>query len=102
MFEQIRQKIEKDLINEIECLDSVDLEIVGHKMVSILEGKDLIHHGINKDHKPSGYTVDAFSSDSSIIAEYSTDRNYFSDYVTDRPNASYKKYIQISIMPLTT
>lgn len=75
----------------IECLNSVDLEIVGHKMVSILEGKDLIHHGINKDHKPSGYTVDAFSSDSSIIAEYSTDRNYFSDYVTDRPNASYKK-----------
>lgn len=91
MFEQIRQRIEKDLINEIECLDPVDLEIVGHKMISILEGKDLVHHGINKDHKPSGYTVDTFSSDSSIIAEYSTDRDYFSYYVTDRPNARYKK-----------
>lgn len=91
MFEQIKQRIEKILINEIECLTPVNLEIVGHNMISILEGKDLLHHGINKDHKPSGYTVDTCSSDSSIIAEYSTDRDYFSDYVTDKPNASYKK-----------
>ena len=91
MFKQIRLRIEKDLINEIECLAPVDLEILGHKMISILEGEDLVHHGINKDHRPSGYTVDTFSSDSSIIAEYSTDRDYFSDYVTRKPNDSYKK-----------
>lgn len=46
-------------------------------MISILEGKDLLHHGINKDHKPSGYTVDTCSSDSSIIAEYFNQTDIF-------------------------
>lgn len=79
MFEYIRQRIEKNLVDEIECLNPTNLELVGHYLISNIEGQHLIHHGINKDYKPSGYTVDSFSSDSSIIVEYSTDKEYFLD-----------------------
>lgn len=79
MFEFIKQRIIKGLIEEIECLDATHLELVGINVVSILENKRMIHHGINKDYRPSGYTVDGFSDDSSIIAEYSADKIYFKD-----------------------
>lgn len=79
MFEFIKKKIIKELIEEIECLDATHLELVGINVISILENKRMIHHGINKDYRPSGYTVDGFSDDSSIIAEYSTDKSYFED-----------------------
>lgn len=79
MFEFIKQRIIKGLIEEIECLDATHLELVGVKIISILENRRMIHHGINKDYKPSAYTVDSFTDDSSIIAEYSTDKGYFED-----------------------
>jgi len=79
MFEFIKQRIIKGLIEEIVCLDPINLELVGINVISILENKRMIHHGINKDYRPSGYTVDGFSDDSSIIAEYSTDKSYFED-----------------------
>ncbi|MGQ1908234.1 hypothetical protein ACT3CE_00460 [Marinifilum sp. RC60d5] len=79
MFEFIKQRIVKSLIEEIECLDATHLELVGINVISILENKRMIHHGINKDYRPSGYTVDGFSDDSSIIAEYSADKSYFED-----------------------
>ncbi|MBU0940607.1 MAG: tetratricopeptide repeat protein [Bacteroidetes bacterium] len=79
MFEYIKQRILKNLIEEIECLSPTNLELVGNNVVSVIEGQRMIHHGINKDYKPSGYTVDSFSNDSKIIAEYSTDKDYFED-----------------------
>jgi hypothetical protein len=79
IFEFIKQRIIKGLIEEIECLDAIHLELIGINIISILENKRMIHHGINKDYKPSGYTVDGFTDDSSIIAEYSTDKSYFED-----------------------
>jgi tetratricopeptide (TPR) repeat protein len=90
MFELIKQRIVKDLIGEIACLGATELELVGHNYISIREGKTLIHHGLNKDYKPSGYTVDSFSEDSSIIGEYSTEKGYFNNEGTkDKP--IYKK-----------
>ncbi|MCX2480775.1 hypothetical protein OQY15_16845 [Pedobacter sp. MC2016-15] len=77
MFEYIKQRILKKLIEEIECISPTNLELVGHYMVSIIENKKMIHHGLNKDYKSSGYTVDSFTSDSLTIAEYSTDKSYF-------------------------
>lgn len=79
IFEFIKQRIIKGLIEEIECLDAINLELVGINIISILENKRMIHHGINKDYRPSGYTVDSFTDDSLIIAEYSTDKSYFED-----------------------
>lgn len=91
MFEHIKKRIVKSLIEEIVCLDSIDLELVGHNIISIIECKRMIHHGINKDYKPSGYTVDSFTDDSTIVAEYSTEKDYFID---SSPNAS-PTYVKI-------
>lgn len=79
MSELIRKRVIKDLISELADLDSVSIELVGHKVIESLESKTLVHHGINKDHKPVGYTVDTFSQDFTVIGEYSTEAGYFED-----------------------
>lgn len=86
----INQRIIKDLIDEIACLSPTDLELVGHEVISLQENQRLIHHGINKDYKPSGYTVDSFSNDSLIVVEYSTDKDYFTD-ISPKLTDCYKK-----------
>ncbi|WP_431077967.1 tetratricopeptide repeat protein [Pseudomonas siliginis] len=76
-FESIKQRITKRLIDEIGSLDATSLELMGHGLIELLEHRRLIHHGINKDYKFVGYTVDSFSDDSTIIAQYSTEKGYF-------------------------
>ncbi|WP_144776825.1 tetratricopeptide repeat protein [Marinobacter maritimus] len=77
MSELIRKRVIRDLTNEITDLDATSIEIVGHKVIETLEGTKLVHHGINKDYKPVGYTVDTFSQDFSIVGEYSTEDGFF-------------------------
>lgn len=77
VFEHIKKRITRNLIEEIKCLDPVGLELVGHNAIAIIEKQGMIHHGINKDYKPCGYTVDSFSNDSAIVGEYSTESGYF-------------------------
>ena len=89
-FEHIKKRIIKGLIDEINCLEPTELELVGHSVIEILENNRMIHHGINKDYKPSGYTVDTFSNDSTVIGEYSTDSNYFTNTGT-KDNPKYEK-----------
>jgi tetratricopeptide (TPR) repeat protein len=79
LFEAVKKRIIKGLIGEINCLDPTGLELIGHRVIEILENSRLIHHGVNKDYKPSGYTVDSFSNNSTVIGEYSTDSNYFTN-----------------------
>lgn len=55
------------------------MELVGHKVIETLENTILVHHGINKDYKAVGYTVDTFSQDFTIVGEYSTAAGYFDD-----------------------
>jgi tetratricopeptide (TPR) repeat protein len=90
MFEHIKKRIVKGLIEEISCLDATGIELVGHNYISLREGKHLIHHGINKDYKPSGYTVDSFSDDSTVVGEYSTEIGYF-DYSGNSADPVYEK-----------
>lgn len=90
MFEHIKKKIIKGLIEEITCLDATGIELVGHNYISLRENQILIHHGLNKDYMPSGYTVDTFSDDSSIVGEYSAEKGYF-DYSGDKENPIYSK-----------
>lgn len=85
MHEHIKKRIVRNLIEEIGCLDATGLELIGHNVISVIESKRMIHHGINKDYKPSGYTVDSFTDDSTIVGEYSTEKDYFED---DTPKAS--------------
>ncbi|WP_018605557.1 tetratricopeptide repeat protein [Uliginosibacterium gangwonense] len=79
MSELIKKRVINDLICELADIDSVSLEIVGHKVIETLESKTLVHHGINKNHRPVGYTVDTFSQDFTVIGEYSTEDGYFED-----------------------
>jgi tetratricopeptide (TPR) repeat protein len=90
MFEHIKKRIIKNLIEEILCLNPTDLELIGHNLVSMIECKRMIHHGINKDYMPSGYTVDSFTDDSTIVVEYSAKKDYFLDS-NSGSSSSFKK-----------
>lgn len=83
-FENAKKLIEKRLVEEIKNLDSSSLELVGHNVISVIESKNMIHHGLNKDYKPVKSTVDTFSDDSQIVGEYSTDQKYFEDSKTKK------------------
>lgn len=91
MFERIKQRIERNLIDEIKNLNALDLEYVGNYMLSILENEDLVHHGTNKDGRPVGYTVDSFSQDASIVGEYSVEKDYFTNRTEKNGIYFYKK-----------
>ena len=78
-FESIKQRIVIRLIDEISGLSPTSLELLGHGLVELIENRRLVHHGINKDYKFVGYTVDSFSDDSTVIAQYSTEDEYFKD-----------------------
>ncbi|MGO0630425.1 hypothetical protein ACTORR_10355 [Pseudomonas sp. SAR267] len=79
MSEFIKKRVIRDLIDELADIDPISLEIIGHKVIETLESKKLVHHGINKDYKPVGYTVDTFSQDFMVVGEYSTEEKYFED-----------------------
>lgn len=78
-FEYIKRRIVNGLIDEISAMGSTELELVGHAVIELLEAKKLVHHGLNKDYRPVGYTVDSFSQDGSIVGEYSAEKGYFED-----------------------
>ncbi|WP_191722562.1 tetratricopeptide repeat protein [Comamonas avium] len=75
--ESIKKRIIKSLIDEIVSIDATSLELFGHRLLELIEKKKLIHHGLNKDHRPVGYTVDTFSQSSDVIGEYSAEKTYF-------------------------
>ncbi|GEC41723.1 tetratricopeptide (TPR) repeat protein [Sinorhizobium meliloti] len=79
MSEFIKKRVIRDLIEEIADLDAASFELMGHKVIELIESKGLVHHGLNKDHRPVGYTVDTFSQDFTIVGEYSTGQDYFED-----------------------
>ncbi|UYA60799.1 hypothetical protein NAL19_2694 [Pectobacterium sp. F1-1] len=79
MSELIKMRVVRDLIDELAYIDPTSLELIGHKVIETLENKTLVHHGINKDYKPVGYTVDTFSQDFTVVGEYSTVSGYFDD-----------------------
>lgn len=78
-FEHIKKRIIHDLIDEIVVMGASELELVGHAVIEHIEVKRLIHHGLNKDYRPVGYTVDTFSQDGSVVGEYSAKKDYFED-----------------------
>ena len=77
--EPIKKRIIKGLIEEIALLGAPQLELVGHAVVELIETKKMVHHGLNTDYQAAGYTVDTFSQDGSVVAEYSVLKNYFAD-----------------------
>lgn len=78
----IKKRIIGNLIGEVVELDASSLEIVGHSLIELLEDNRLIHHGLNKDYRPVGYTIDTFSQDFLVAGEYSAEKDYFHGKVT--------------------
>lgn len=91
MHELIRTRVIKELMEELENVDAPDLEIIGHKVIETLESTKLVHHGINKDRKPVGHTVDTFSQDFTVVGEYSTEKGYFDDSSGAKKEKRYDK-----------
>lgn len=91
MSELIRKRVIRDLTDEISDLDATSLEIIGHKVIETIEGGKLVHHGINKDYKPVGYTVDTFSQDFSVVGEYSTEEGFFEGIKNRSEEYEFKK-----------
>ena len=52
----------------------------------MLEDNRLIHHGLNKDYRPVGYTIDTFSQDFLVAGEYSTEKEYFHGKASKAPD----------------
>lgn len=75
----LKQKLIKVLTEDIQELSASDLELVGHAFVNSKEDNNLIHRGLNVDNRPVGYTLDSFSQNRGVVAEYSTDKDYFKD-----------------------
>lgn len=73
----IKKRIIGNLIDEVVELDASTLEEVGHSLIELLEESRLIHHGLNRDYRPVGYTIDTFSQDFLIAGEYSAEKEYF-------------------------
>ena len=64
---------------------------MGNYILCIIENQDMVHHGINKEGRPSAYTVDSFSQNASIVGEYSVEKDYFTDYSETDGIRYYKK-----------
>jgi hypothetical protein len=82
----IKKRIIGNLIGEVVELDASSLEIVGHSLIELLEDNRLIHHGLNKDYRPVGYTIDTFSQDFLVAGEYSAEKEYFHGKVSKAPD----------------
>ncbi len=80
--ELIKKRIIGNLIDEVVELDASTLEVVGHSLIELLEEKRLIHHGLNRDYRPVGYTIDTFSQDFLVAGEYSAEKEYFQGKVS--------------------
>jgi len=91
--EFIKKRILRDLIDELADVDSTTLELIGHKVIETRESPHLVHHGINKDYKAVGYTVDSFSQDGALVGEYSTQADYFDDASGAKKEHRYDKII---------
>lgn len=83
--ELIKKRIIGNLIDEVVMLDASMLEVVGHSLIELIEEKRLVHHGLNKDYRPVGYTIDTFSQDFLVAGEYSAEKDYFQGKVSKVP-----------------
>lgn len=90
-FEHVKKRIVNGLIDEIVAIGATELELVGHAVIELLEAKKLVHHGLNKDYRPVGYTVDTFSQDGSTVGEYSAEKGYFEDSSKPGDPPKFKK-----------
>ncbi|WP_240421397.1 tetratricopeptide repeat protein [Paenibacillus periandrae] len=69
----------KRLIEGLENLNGTIFESFCHAFLETIVGYKLVYRGATVSGAPTGYTVDTYNADISIIAEYSSEKNYFSN-----------------------
>jgi tetratricopeptide (TPR) repeat protein len=66
-----------EITQALRPLSGADWEPLGHRLAELLAGTPLLHRGQGIKGNPQGYTVDSYSNDGSIAAEYGTEDGYF-------------------------
>lgn len=78
MYSDLSKRVARqEVMSELALLSASELEVVGHCVVCAIEGEPMAHRGLSTNNNPSGYTVDTFSHDRVVAAEYSTEPDYF-------------------------
>ena len=76
-----------EIINELNSLDSTEVEEMGHIILEDICQKSLLLRGHTVEGESVGYTLDSYSRDAKIVGEYSRQKNYF------EKGAKFKKII---------
>ena len=71
-----RTYLVNELIRGIETIGP-HFELFGQKVADFLTNEPLIHRGLNAQGQPVGNTIDSYSENGAIGAEYSAEQNYF-------------------------
>lgn len=66
-----------EIVQVLRPLSGVAWEPVGHRLAELLAGVPLLHRGQGIKGNPQGHTVDSYSEDGKVAAEYGTEEGYF-------------------------
>jgi hypothetical protein len=73
-------RLVQQLIDDIGAIGPAgNFERFGHAFLEGLLGAKLIHRGTTVGGNPVGYTVDTYSNQGTLVAEYSVERDYFGE-----------------------
>lgn len=67
------------LIKELENLTGPGFELFCHYLLENIVGSKLNYRGSTVEGAPTGYTVDTYSADLSLVGEYGSEKKYFSN-----------------------
>jgi hypothetical protein len=74
-----RKLLIQEIIQALSASSGVEWEPLAHRLTERLAGVDLRHRGQSVTGNPLGYTIDSYSDDGTVAAEYGTETGYFKD-----------------------
>jgi hypothetical protein len=74
-----RKQLRQELLGAFAVMSATEWEYLGHALAEHITGERLQHRGLTTTGNPSSYTVDSYSSNGRIVAEYGTEAGYFDD-----------------------
>src|SRR5687768_5528183 len=86
-----RKELTRQLLEAFAAMSATEWELVGHELAKHITGARLRHRGLTITGNPSGYSVDSYSSDARIVAEYGTEAGYFNDLSKPREDFEHAR-----------
>jgi hypothetical protein len=74
-----RKQLMQQLLAAFAAMSATEWELLGHALAEHIAGVRLRHRGLTVAGNPRGYSVDSYSNDARIVAEYGTELGYFED-----------------------